>query len=291
MIGVPNPTLGTIPSASPAVTAIPSVLRVQVVSDLHVDVADTRRLRLAPGADLVVVAGDTRAGATAAFAHLRRHIPVPMPIVTVLGNHEFCGNSIDVELERAREAATRHGIALLEDGATVIGGVRFLGATLWTDYRLFGPAHRAVAMAAARRGMNDHRAIAVGRGDAWRPFLPTDAAALHAASVTFLDATLAQPFDGPSVVVTHHAPHPVCIAPRYGRDPLSASFASDLSALIDARRPDCWISGHTHHPVDTCLGPTRLVANPHGYRDECRGAFDLALVIEIPLTPRTEDQS
>ncbi len=209
----------------------------------------------------------------------------------MLGNHEFYGSSIALELERAREAAKRLGITLLEDEATVIGGARLLGATLWTDYALFGPMHRAVAMAAARRCMSDHRLISVGRSSERRPFLPADAAALHAASVRFLDATLAVPFDGPSVVITHHAPHPICIAPRFGRDPLSASFASDLSKLIDARRPDVWVSGHTHHPVDTWLGPTRLVSNPHGYRDECRGTFDPALVVEIPLTPRTEDRS
>jgi predicted phosphodiesterase len=290
MAGPTNTAAGTI-SADPSTCAAARTLRVQVVSDLHVDVADTRRLRLAPGADLVIVAGDTRAGAGDAFAYLRRHIPAPTPIVAVLGNHEYYGGSITIELGRAREAAGRLGITLLEDEAVVIGGVRFLGVTLWTDYALFGPEHRAVAMAAARRGMNDHRAISVGRGVERRPFLPADAAALHAASVRFLDATLAVPFDGPSVVITHHSPHPVCIAPRFGRDPLSAAFASDLSALIDARCSDLWVSGHTHHPVNTWLGPTRLVSNPHGYRDECRGIFDPAFVVEIPLTPRTENRS
>ncbi|CAA2136885.1 metallophosphoesterase [Methylobacterium bullatum] len=288
MAGLLNTAAGTIP-ADPSASVAGRTLRVQVVSDLHVDIVDTRQLRLAPGADLVAVVGDTRAGAASAFAYLRRHIPAPIPIVAVLGNHEFYGSAIESGLGRAREAAGCLGITLLEDEAAVIAGVRFLGATLWTDYALFGPAHRAVAMAAARRGMNDHRLISVGRGPERRPFLPGDAAILHAASVRFLDATLAVPFDGPSVVVTHHAPHPVCIAPRFGRDPLGAAFASDLSALIDTRRPDVWISGHTHHPVDTCLGPTRLVSNPHGYRDECRGTFDPAFVVEIPVTPRMED--
>ncbi|KAA0121745.1 metallophosphoesterase [Methylobacterium sp. P1-11] len=261
-------------------------MRVQVVSDLHVDVADTRRLRLAPGADVVIVAGDVCADAVVALAYLRRHIPEPMPIVAVLGNHEYYRGSVEVERDRAGEAGARYGITLLEDAVAVIGGVRFRGATLWTDYALFGPEHRAVAMAAARRGMNDHRTISVGRGVERRPFLPADAAALHAASVRFLDAALAVPFGGPSVVITHHAPHPVCIAPHFGRDPLSAAFASDLSALIDARRPDAWISGHTHHAVDTWLGPTRLVSNPHGYRDEGRGSFDPAFVVEIPSIRR-----
>ena len=291
MTGRTNPAARATPAGPPDIPAAApaSVLRVQMISDLHVDVADTRALKLAPGADLVVVAGDTCAGAATALATLRRHIPAPVPIVTVLGNHEHYGSTIEHELDRAREAAAHLDITLLEDEVAEIRGVRFLGCTLWTSYTLFGARHRAVAMAAALRGMNDHRAITIGRGSERQRFLPADAAALHAASVRFLDTTLALPFEGPSVVVTHHAPHPVCIAPRFGRDPLSASFASDLSALIDARQPACWISGHTHHAVDTRLGATRLVSNPHGYPGECRDSFDPALVIEIPLAPRGEE--
>lgn len=271
---------GSQPADTPIAT--PTV-RLQLVSDLHVDLADTGRLRPAPGADLVVVAGDTCQGAVAAFATLRRRIPAPMPIVMVMGNHEYYGAIRHEELTRARAAAPGFGITLLENDIAVIGGVRLLGATLWTDYALFGAAHRPVAMAAARRAMNDHRRIGLAHPPAWQPFLPADAATLHRESVRFLADGLAVPHDGPSVVVTHHAPHPVCIAPRFGRDPVSAAFASDLSDLIAATAPELWLSGHTHHPVDRWLGRTRLVSNPHGYRDECP-SFDPTLVLEIPIT-------
>ncbi|MER2219624.1 metallophosphoesterase [Methylobacterium brachiatum] len=275
------------PPAPPARPPEPSArLRVQVVSDLHVDVADTGRLRLAPGADLLVVAGDTCAGTVEGFAHLRRVVPGPTPIVVVAGNHEFYGATHSIELARARAAAPDFGIVFLEDEAAVIGGVRFLGSTLWTDYRLFGERHRPVAMAVARRGLNDHRVIAWG--DARRGFRPEEAAGLHAASRAFLAAALARPCSGPTVVVSHHAPHPVGIAPGYARDPLSAAFASDLTGVIGTGAPDLWVFGHTHHPVDRVVGATRLVANPHGYRDECRATFDPARVIDVPLAPRRE---
>ncbi|GEP12456.1 metallophosphoesterase family protein [Methylobacterium gnaphalii] len=258
-----------------------SALRIQVVSDLHVDVVETGRFSLAPGADLVVVAGDTCAGAVEALTYLRHRIPAAVPLVAVLGNHEFYGRLLVDEIARARAAAEQLGVTLLENDVAVIGGVRFLGATLWTDYALHGCRHRQVVMAAALRGMNDHHCIAAAHDPTWRGFLPTDAAALHAASRAFIARTLATPFPGPSVVVTHHGPHPSCIAPRYGRDPLSASFASDLTELIVSARPDLWISGHTHHPVDERIGATRLVSNPHGYGNECAGEFDPALVIEL----------
>ncbi|GLS47124.1 metallophosphoesterase family protein [Methylobacterium brachythecii] len=275
---------------APQSSSPPSPLRIQVVSDLHVDVADPDPFALAPGADLVVVAGDTCAGAVAAFTHLRRCVPAPLPIVAVLGNHEFYGSVHADELARARAAAERLKITLLENEVAVIAGVRFFGATLWTDFDLYGHAHRPVAMAAALRRMNDHRCIAAAPYPAWRPFLPLDAAKLHATSRAFLARTLATPFAGPRVVVTHHAPHPRCIAPRYGRDPLSASFASDLTDLIAGAGPDLWIHGHTHHAVDQMIGATRLVSNPHGYRHECAGRFDPTLVIEV-ARQRPEDQA
>lgn len=268
----------------------PARLRVQVVSDLHVDVADTGRLQLAPGVDVLVVAGDTCAGTVEGFAHLRGVVPLPTPIVVVAGNHEFYGASHAAELGRARAAAAGFGITFLEDADAVIGGVRFLGCTLWTDYRLFGDRHRPVAMAVARRSLNDHRAIAWRGAPAWQGFRPEEAAGLHAASRDFLATALASPFPGPTVVVSHHAPHPAGIAPRHGRDPLSAAFASDLTALIVAGAPDLWIFGHTHHPVDRVVARTRLVANPHGYNDECRATFDPARVIDLPLPPRREDR-
>ncbi|WP_246692121.1 MULTISPECIES: metallophosphoesterase [unclassified Methylobacterium] len=273
---------------STATAAVP-VMRLQLLSDLHVDLADTGRLQLVPGADLVVVAGDTCQGAVAAFAYLRQHIPAPIPIVMVMGNHEYYGAVLQDELARARAAAQSFDITLLENDAVVIGGVRILGCTLWTNYRLFGAGHRPVAMAAARRVMNDHRRIAGAHLPAWQPFLPADAADLHAGSVRFIADTLAMPHDGPSIVVTHHAPHPEGIAPRFGRDPVSAAFASDLSDLIAAGGPELWLSGHTHHPINLMIGRTRLVSNPHGYGDECK-AFDPALVIEIPITRSKENR-
>lgn len=281
----------TLSASTPRPPGLHAGLRVQIVSDLHVDVADTDRLRLAPGTDILVVAGDTCAGTVEGFAHLRGVVPRPTQIVVVAGNHEFYGKVHTAELARARAAAPDFGITFLEDEVAVIGGARFLGCTLWTDYRLFGDRHRVVAMAVARRGLNDHSAIAWRDAPAWRYFRPEEAADLHAASRDFLAGALAQPFPGPTVVVSHHAPHPAGIAPRYGRDPLSAAFASDLTEMITAGAPDLWLFGHTHHPVDRMIGRTRLVANPHGYGDECRTTFDPARVIDIPLAPRREDRS
>ena len=181
-------------------------LRIQVVSDLHYDVAPAN-LRLAPGADVLVVAGDTCEGVERGFAWLRAAVPKPTPIVVVAGNHEHYRRFLPEEIAAGRAGAVAHGITFLENDEVVIGGVRFLGCTLWTDFALDGDGWQGSAMVFARQGMNDYRSIAMAKKP-WRRFRPADALAMHVRSRTWLEEALRRPFDGPSVVVTHHAPSP-----------------------------------------------------------------------------------
>ena len=103
---------------------------------------------------------------------------------------------------------------------------------------------------------------------------------LHRASRTWLTGVLETPFDGPTVVVTHHAPAWASVAERYRTDRVTAAYASDLSALILATQPALWVHGHIHTPSDYRMGATRVICNPHGYGRE-NPDFDPALVVEV----------
>lgn len=80
--------------------------------------------------------------------------------------------------------------------------VAVIGATLWTDYRLYGTDARD-AMREADHGLNDHRSIRF----TGRRFLPADARALNARAYRWLaDALLQARRDADFVIaVTHHA--------------------------------------------------------------------------------------
>lgn len=254
-------------------------MRIQILSDLHADI----NRRLAPpvlaDAELVVVAGDVREGIVQGFEYLRHHIPPPTPILMVAGNHEFYRSSVERELALAREAAPGFGVTFLENGAAIMDGVRFIGATLWTDYDFFGEDLRKRAMEAAQDGLMDHRHI---RADAppYLIFTPREARERHLASRAFLEQALAERFDGPTVVVTHHVVHERSVDRRYWVHRLTPAFVSDLSDVIDAFQPDLWVHGHTHTSFDYRVGKTRVVCNPHGYGGE-NPAFDPALVVEV----------
>ena len=154
-------------------------MKIQLLSDLHADVAPVKPITVAPDIDVVIVAGDTCQGAECGFAFLRRIVPMQIPVVAVLGNHEYYGRCLPDELAHARAVAPLYGVHLLENDAVVIDGVRFVGATLWTDYALFGEARLPLAMSAARAGLNDHHRITWAK-EAAVATLPAAGSAAHA---------------------------------------------------------------------------------------------------------------
>lgn len=254
-------------------------MRGQIFSDLHLDVFPIKPITIVPGVDLVIVAGDVCEGVLRAFEHLRRIVPMDIPIVMVPGNHEFYRRFIPDELALALDHAGAFNLHILNGTALELAGVRFVGATLWTDYQVFGEANQARVMNACAKGMNDHRLIGWQKKP-WLRFRPQEAALLHYRSKAAITETLAAPFAGPTVVVSHHAVHWDSIHPRFRSDPVTGAFVSDLSELIETYQPTLWVHGHVHKSSDYFVGKTRVLCNPHGYGTE-NAAFNGALVVEL----------
>ncbi|HEY0015401.1 MAG TPA: metallophosphoesterase [Longimicrobium sp.] len=247
-------------------------MKIHVLSDLHCEFAPFHPP--ATDADVVVLAGDTCTG-TRGIQMAREWFP-DRPVMYVAGNHEYYGESTPRLNRKLAEAARGSGIRYLEKGEAVVGGVRFLGCTLWTDFELFG--ERQNSMHAAQAAMNDFRLIRVD--PAYYRFRPADARATHAASLSWLVERLDTPFDGPTVIVTHHAPSLRSVDPHFQDHPVTPAYASDLEWLLDGRAV-LWIHGHTHVCVDYEMGGTRVLSNQRGYPEEPAAGFDPARVVEV----------
>ena len=240
-------------------------MKIQIASDLHLDLLQDRfpgfrAVEPAPGADVLVIAGDIQhgTGAVDTFSDW------PVPVIYVNGNHEAYGSSVE-ETTAALRAAANDTIRYLENKVCILGNVRFLGCCLWTDYQLF-PDMQEAAMKECELRLLDHRAIRA----ADVLFTAADAKRLHAASRAWLAEKLDEPFDGPTVVVTHHAPHPGSIHQRYAGQLLNAGFISDLTPLLGKAK--LWIHGHVHDSFDYTVSGTRIVTNPRGYALNRRAA-------------------
>ncbi len=253
--------------------------RIHILSDLHTEFGAFEP----PDdleADVTILAGDTT---TRAELHPWRNATRAFgrTVIAVAGNHDYYGSSIDGGLNDLRTAARSRRTIFLENRAVTMGNTRVLGCTLWTDYRLFATSERDVAwhMYRCEEAVIDHKRILhVGERDR---FKPRHAAALHAKSVAWLDEELGKPWWGTTVVVTHHAPSPQCLDPRFPQDALSSAFASNRDPLIEKHKPHLWISGHTHHCVDFRIGDTRMLANQRGYVGDVSPGFDPSLVVEV----------
>lgn len=232
-------------------------------------------------ADVVVLAGDIwKRDQGVRWAS--RQFP-PERTIVLAGNHEHYGQTYQDAMAGCRTAAAELGCHFLENDTVVLDDVRFIGATLWTDFALNGDGGlQKRAMGIAQKEMNDFKLIRWDEGGQQRTFEPTDAAMLHHASRRYLEGELSKSFPGPTVVVTHFLPHRKSIAERFIGDPLNPAFCSDLSRLIEEAQPDLWLHGHSHDSCDYRVGKTRIVCNPRGYHPhELNPDFDPALVLEI----------
>jgi predicted phosphodiesterase len=249
-----------------------------VLSDLHLE----RGGEPPPvvDADMVVLAGDVGpgvAGLQAAGLWWSEQ-----PLLYVSGNHEPYGHGLPEITSRLRTAAKEFDgrVRVLECDEAVIGGVRFLGCTLWSDFDVAGPGERERSMEVCGRLVNDYEHIA------WTPegrtLVPEDTLRLHRTSRRWLEHRLATPHDGATVVVTHHGPLPPReqIASPLHRA-LAGAFVSDLSELMGGERVALWIFGHTHRSLDVEVNGTRVISNPRGYPHEPVAGFEPALVLEV----------
>lgn len=267
-------------------------MKLQLLSDLHLEAHPHFQPLPAPQAQVLVLAGDigsyqTGSLLTGEYFGLERFSPLPQfaswpcPVVFVPGNHEYDMQDWDTAHVRLRRVCDELGIIWLERESVVLQGVRFVGTTLWTDYD-------AIALLDDRVQAGDMGRLLKLREKSFRaanfylqktggtrhgsPFLAAPMREQALVCQAWLRTTLAQRFEGPTVVVTHFAPSLQSSDPRYGLVPGTAGFCNALDDLLP--HADLWLHGHLHAPSDyTVRGQhsdgtawqCRVIANPLGY--------------------------
>jgi Icc-related predicted phosphoesterase len=262
-------------------------MKIQVLSDLHLEFGHPFEVTRT-NADVVVLAGDIHLG-TAGIRWAQATFS-DQPVVYVAGNHEFYKHHWTKLLVELRRAAAGSNVHFLEDDEVLLGGLRFLGCTLWTDFALLGEEQRQDAMLEAEANMSDYKKIRAPRvrpgfKDDYSKLKPIQTLARFRRSLEFLEKRLRISFDGPTVVVTHHLPSQGPVHSRYAGSLASAAYASDLTNLIGRCKPNAWIHGHVHVSMDYQVGLTQMVCNPRGYplkgRDFENSSFDGSKVINV----------
>ncbi len=259
-------------------------MRILPLSDLHHELWRDFAPLIKPAVskpDVVVLAGDINTGNKAVEWAAKTFTGIP--VIYVHGNHEAYGKKLeDVQENIAAACAETDNVHFLNCNEFVLGKVRFLGATLWTDFRLFDDDSRQACMREAEDVMADYKRIRLAKSG-YRKLRAADTAKYHAIHKSWLRQKMDEPFVGPTVVVSHMAPSMKSVAERYETQAASAAYASNLDDL--AAEADLWIHGHMHDKFDYQIGRCRVVCNPCGY--QTRGgvpensAFDPNWIIDL----------
>ncbi|WP_198244451.1 metallophosphoesterase [methane-oxidizing endosymbiont of Gigantopelta aegis] len=256
-------------------------MKIYLTSDLHTEHAQEDfdpfhdypclQFNTPDEADVIVLAGDI--GNKTCGLEWASHRFKGKKIIYVAGNHEYYDADLNI-LEDLRSKAKELGIYFLENEAVIIEDVRFLGCTLWTNFNQYSRLETFMAW----KVMNDYYYITCK--DWWENkqnkekalsimddkfgfdselFSPVVAYCLHRKSVEWLEHKLNQPYEGKTVVVTHHAPT-MNLTEDY-------AYGSHLEKFIKNRtdKIDVWMHGHIHESEDSEIAGVRIVSNPRGY--------------------------
>jgi Icc-related predicted phosphoesterase len=258
-------------------------LKIHLLSDLHLEVNEFKPVgSIVNAADVIVLAGDVHPGVDG-FVWARQRFG-SKPIVAIAGNHEFFGGDWNKTISEMRAAARDNDVHFLENEAVVIDGVKFLGATLWTDCAFFteSPTWDRVF---AEKNFADFHAITVDG----EPLTTAHTIARHKESVDWLRTELVKGDPCQQVVVTHHFPHRKSCAPQYLDDRLTVVFGSHVPEDV-LSRCGLWLHGHTHSSSNYRVGSgeryTRVICNARGFLwtrgddDDENPSFDPKLIVE-----------
>lgn len=232
----------------------------QYASDLHLEFPQNREWLeahpLEPCADVLLLAGDVLPfSASMQYRKVLQRLVKPFrEVVWLPGNHEYYGGVLD-DAQLERDEAVKPNLRLMHNRVLHYPGVRLLLTTLWASISQMNEGMM-------RRQVSDYDAIR-HRKDL---LLPAHSTRYHGQCLTWLRAELAQPFDGATVVVTHHVPTLANYPAEFAGSPLNEAFAVELRELIEANAIAAWIYGHHHRNTpEFAVGGTRMLTNQLGY--------------------------
>jgi len=239
-------------------------MKIHILSDIHLEDGDFEVPDV--DADVVVLAGDIGVGVQGVQWVMDSF---DMPVVYVAGNHEFHDSAftMDEHIAMMKAAADGSNVTVLNNESVVIDGVRFLGTTLWTRVNQLLPCDQNIMMDSS--DVDGYLSSEKMNG-------------MFEAGCSFLDAELAKPFEGKTVVVTHHAPSMRSIHEMHADNPWSDCYATDIESVMTGA--DVWIHGHTHNNFEYQIDGTHIICNPRGYSDidGCENyAFDERKVVTV----------
>ena len=251
---------------------------IQVLSDIHVDLEHTKLPKISAKADVLAFAGDVGGNLDKVLAYfLGVREQTSAPIVYILGNREYYDKVFHgCYREYLNYLSKIPNFHVLDKSSVNIGGIYFLGSTLWVDF----DDSRNLYMSSD--AYNDF-----SRMKNLNKFCGVTTITLNDIMIEHnecKDALIREfkSFKGKdSVVLTHHCPSYFCAPERDLGNLFLSFYYVELSNLIITYRPKAWLFGHTHRSCKKMIGGTLMASNPWGYPHEGYGEYEEEYLIEV----------
>lgn len=238
--------------------------KIGLLSDLHLEGANIDTLNN-PGWDILVIAGDLSADLSLLDRFFAYKVP-DIPVVYVLGNHEYEGRRFHNVVEQYREVLQPfENVHLLDNQSVIIDNIKFIGSTLWSDFELRGLEQKQQSMDWAKQNVVDFTYIFKpnANNNGYHGITPEEMVEESKKAQRFIEFELKNNnFDGEKFVVTHFAPHKNSINPNFSRGD-SAYWVNNLEHLMGFSQ--YWVHGHTHSNFEYEVEGTKVVCNPRGF--------------------------
>lgn len=233
-------------------------MKIQILSDLHLEHDEKFTYEKAEGADLLILAGDI--SSYIFQSDFVRHCAKQIKTIMIMGNHEPLGYSIK-DTVQAWKDLNIDNLIILDNDTVEINGIHFIGTTLWTDLYADPLNHFAI-----KNNVCDFKKILKSDHSGLIDII--DIQEEFEKSLKFITEEFNKDYKR-KVLITHHLPTLLSISEEYINSPMNASFASNLSNLLAyTENLELCIHGHTHHSFDYMLNENiRIVCNPRGYHD------------------------
>lgn len=241
-------------------------MKINYISDLHIDITAMPDLENSEKAEVLVVAGDLAEYPTG-LDWLLKQASKYTYVFYVLGNHEFYRNEYYETISETKKFFDKTNVIVLNNSSFIYKDVVFVGSTFWTDFQGKNP----VTMLRVQRGLNDYNYIKYktvpGPSGRLLKITPEFILHKHEQAVEYVFDICDTYKDKKVVVITHHSPSLRAYDNSvYRGDVLNAGFASNYDSIIERHSNiKAWVYGHIHDTHDYTIGTTRLYCNSRGY--------------------------
>ena len=241
-------------------------LRIQFVSDLHLEFADNRAYLkehpLEVTGDILLVAGDSayldipESGRDTysqyafwdwASEHYRQ-------VIVCLGNHDFYGYYDLATMPDSYCKEIRSNVHAYYNKVVSIDDIDIIVSTLWAFIEPFNAYQTEKGVSDFYRILyNDHRLTA------------DDFNEEHERCLRFIRKAVKESKAQTKIVLTHHVPTQLCTAEEFRGSVINGAFTVELGQYIADSGIDYWIYGHSHRNIDAQIGKTQILSNQLGY--------------------------